>query len=262
MTMTAQTNPFQNSPTKELVRQSLVNRVLDQFDRDQPLSVLSLPGDSLSFERTIARSYVAPRLVGVEKDKSIFESAESKARFWKLPIELHNVLDSEYLVEKRRPFNVVWLDYCGGWGQEKLDSIVKLVSNDCLSFEEGGRRPLLALTLSDGRDLQGIKQLKELTWKLFHTADERDQNYIARIFGVPRAINEALSQKGFTAVPKLVIRYIDHMRARRTTPMLFFLFEIERNGVDSRGRSHAIDFDEKKVEVVSLIADYSRSLLQ
>ena len=245
-------NGFQNSVTKEVVRQLLVSRIVETYDTEKPLSLLTLPGDSLSFERSIARQYDAPVMVGVEKDKTVYESALQKAAQYKLPIEIYNLMDDSYLDKHKHMFHVAWLDYCGGWGQGKLDSIAELVFGDHLIFSEG-TKPLLGLTISDGMDLKGISQLRELTWKLFKTADERDQNYIARIFGVPRAINNVLAEGGCTAVPKLIVRYIDHVRAKKTVPMLFFLFEVERD---------LVKYKEDKSIILEMVSDYAGSILQ
>jgi hypothetical protein len=246
-----QTNSFQNSVVKELIRQLLVNKVVDHFGIRRKISCYTLPGDSLSFETQLYSQYKSNlTLEGVERKKAVYERAKRMITQRELPMTLHRAEDRDFWEGTTdSQFDMLWLDYCAGWNEFQEKTLEEILSENRLKFTNGN--PLLAITISHGYGFDKIENIKSEVYDLLTSARERDHNDKAYLVGIPRRFNKLARQYGLTFVPQTVLRYRDSTRAKHAIPMFLFVFEVFQGKVK---------FNDTKIAAMDLSAGYSSTL--
>lgn len=247
------TNAFQNSFVKEMIRTELHSRMVNHFGIQRGLSCFTLPGDSFSFENKLFKTYGARlTLEGVERNTGVYENAihirTDRGPVFKCPVmNLHLMDDSDYWPTCKKKFHALWLDYCGSWSQEKLESILNIIGGDNLDFSAGN--PLIALTLSGAREGGALTESLKLEISDLVSWKDNDSSYgfKARAYGIPRIINQEVRKLGVSMIPQIIVYYRDATRNKHSYPMFLYLFEV------FRGRKN---FKPKKTPVLNLTADY------
>jgi len=223
-----QTNSFESSVLKDGSRYFLRRRILDQFPRGKVLNCFTLPGTALAFEDDITWDYAGDvRLLGVEKDLDIYEEALKKIEAQNIPMKLFCENDLDYWGRSpETKLNAVWLDYCAMWTWHQREALYFMLKNGHLSFDQGN--PIVAMTVCAAREPDGEELVDEILVDHLAKGGSLDDVDLleARRLGIPRSINRHIRSLGYTFVPQFVMYYKDSVRAKRSQPMLLFVFEV------------------------------------
>ena len=241
-------NAFEESELKRIVRARILDALTDHLkNRKIQPRVFTLPGTSFELEDSIRAIYGnKTEFAGVERDPAVFARAARLARGMGLKFSLTQETDLEFWQRScAEPFDLIWLDYCGSWCRDKVESIRAIFSQRRLRFRKDSN-PILGLTILAQRD-HGLADLIETVRPVVQASGQR-LNFLARIGGIPMVINKMANDYGMSARPLSILRYRDRTRSERPSRMLMFLFEI------LKGRQ---EFDVWSVPTTNMLQDYA-----
>lgn len=223
---------FADGPIKHMMRNEILRHVTDYFDinRKRKLSGFTLPADSLIVEKQL-HEYYGNRLslLGVEKDPSVYKRAQKIIKASDIPMKLTLESDASFWERNSEEFNFIWLDYCGPFCNSKKNILSSIAQGDHLKLSKT-QPALLAITLLDTMDLWAIEELRLAVKKDAKKEGWKDEklNYMARLGGIPRLLNDEARKAKNTLKPLISYRYIDKLRNNKACPMRLFICEIEK----------------------------------
>lgn len=249
------TTHLEDSSVKSLVRGLLFDETVARFplirEGGGEFAALTLPGTSFALEKRLIDHYGALTVIhGVEKDRAIFREAETLLKELP-PIGLINCRDLDFWdLKMEMQYNLVWLDYCGPWCKDKLESLRLMLQYDRLKFEEG-RPPMVAVTLLYGREpehdplnIGALSSMEEFS------ADE--VNIKTRVYTIRDAVGKMCRGTGRSLELRKVVRYWDLSRGSLAKRMLLYLFDAKPHGPKRGRKTGHIEFLDMKQQYIKM----------
>lgn len=213
-----QTNDFEGSFLKEMVRQAFVKKAMEHHKYASSISYYGLPGSSFSCEAGLEKECIFAEknltMIGVEKNQAVYERGSRVLDDLRLPMDFYRMTDAKFWDSTEKKFNLLWFDFMGTYGSFATECLPRVLSGNHLLFDEGN--PLIGLTVCVGRERRDMMGSDELV------------NLIVggRELAIPKILNKVSKAHGYSLITKTVIRYHDKVRGNSAKPMIFFLFEV------------------------------------
>lgn len=223
---------FTEGPIKHMMRSEVIRHATNRFDiyGKRDLSMFTLPADSLIVEKQL-HEYYGDRLslFGVEKEKAVYSKAKKIIKALDLPMKLTLESDVDFWAKNKEEFNLIWLDYCGPFCHTKKEVLSNIAQGDHLKISKK-QSAILAITLLDTLDLWSIEELRLVVQKDAKKEGWKNEklNYMARLGGVPKLLNDEARKAGNTLRPLISYRYVDKLRNKKACPMRLFICEVEK----------------------------------
>lgn len=221
-------NTIENSYLKRMVRASVMDSILETHSGKQLIRGFTLPASQFMLEQMLLEHYGNRiQFVCVENNKDVFQEGKTISkpliRKYGTKIDLYNTMDLKYWKEHPADkFDFIWLDYCGPYSKTKLESLELIFKNKNFDISNG-KTPVMGLTVMNGMDFYGIKDLLVLS-----SRGVKDKNYFkVRMEGIPKLINNIANKNGMSIYPKFIFSYRDKVRSKLAVPMLLFIFDIK-----------------------------------
>lgn len=146
----------QGSFIKDIARKYVLAECCKLFNRTTGTKkVLSLPADNFIFEKSLLSLYKNIKITGIERNLSVYKKGQKLIKKEKLNVDYKNTEDTDYFLDFKDKFDVIWLDYCGPLTTNTLTKLIPIVQGQHLN-DEG----ILAITLLKGRET-GMSKLED-----------------------------------------------------------------------------------------------------
>jgi hypothetical protein len=152
-----------------MLYRSMAFDLMRQYRRmKKRLRILSFPAQTWVWEQALASDFpdVKMEFLGLERDPRIHKKTakfgEALPQHFKMtagPVDFRSFAD---LTTRRRPYDVIYLDWMGTWSKEKKEDIAAMFRNELLAV---GGMLLLTVSLRRGRP-ETMDELTDLSYDL------------------------------------------------------------------------------------------------
>lgn len=140
----------QNSFIKDIARKYVLAECCKLFNKTKGLKkVLSLPADNFIFEKALLDIYKNVNIIGIERNTDVYKKGIKLIKKQNIKIDYNNIEDTDYFLNFKSKFDVIWLDYCGPLTTNILTKLIPIVQGQHLT-DDG----ILAITLLKGREFE------------------------------------------------------------------------------------------------------------
>lgn len=176
----------------------------------QRLRVLSFPAQTWAWEQRLEENFpqIPMEFLGLERDAAVFKKTKKfAAGFSKRYALTEKPCDFKSFAEtnrRRRPFDVIYLDWMGTWSREKKEDISALFKGDMLAV---GGLLIITVSLRRGRP-ETMEELADLSYDLplaFYDA-RGEHRYVRnlKVCGIPHWIQDYAMENHIVSMAPLL----------------------------------------------------------